>query len=117
MHDAILKAKYKVVNLRVEMAMKSITGSTGHGTNCEVQYPDRGDFLGNIRKTPLILAWSRLDLDNELDWTDETRNNEDFEDGDFPAFGPNYDRKAHTHYSFNLENPGKRWATSEKNEC
>ena len=31
MHDAILTAMDKVVNLRVEIAMRSITGSTGHG--------------------------------------------------------------------------------------
>ena len=49
-------------------------------------------------------ASSRLDLDNELDSNDETRNNEDFEDGDFPALKPYYDRRAHarhTKYSLN----------------
>ena len=40
MHDAILTVKDNVVIPRVEMAVKSITGSTGHGTNSEVRNPD-----------------------------------------------------------------------------
>ena len=43
-------------------------------------------------------ASSRLDLDNELNRNDETRNNEVFEDGDFPALKPNYDRREHAHH-------------------
>ena len=42
---------------------------------------------------------SWLDLDNELDRNDETRNNEDFEEGDLPVLRPNYDRRAHMHHS------------------
>ena len=101
MHDAILTAIGKVVIPRIEMAMKSITGSTVHWTNSEVQNPDRKDFLGNIRNTPLMSASSRLDLDNELTRIDETRNNEDFENGDFPALRPNYDRGAQAHHNHN----------------
>ena len=44
-------------------------------------------------------ASSRLDLDNELNRNDETRNNEVFEDGDFPALKPNYDRREHAHHT------------------
>ena len=97
MHDAILTAIGNVVITRVEMAVKSITGLTGHGTNSEVQNPDRRDFLGNIRNTPLTSASSRLDLDIELNRYDETRKYEDFEDGDFPALKSNCDRRAHAH--------------------
>ena len=43
-------------------------------------------------------AENRLDLDNELNRNDETRNDVDFEDGDFPAIKPNYDRRAHAHH-------------------
>ena len=92
MHVASLTAIDNVVLPRVEMAAKSITGSTGHGINSEVQNPDRRDFLGNIRNTPLISTSSRLNLSNELDRNDKTRNDEDFEDGDLPALKPNYDR-------------------------
>ena len=37
MDDAILTVMDKVVNSTVEMAMKSITGSSGHGQNSEVK--------------------------------------------------------------------------------
>ena len=56
MHDAILAAIHNVVIPIVEMAVPSITGSTGHGTNSEVQNPDRRDFLENIRNIPLASA-------------------------------------------------------------
>ena len=88
-----------VICPRVDMAVKSITRSTGHGTNSEVQNPERRDFLGNIRNTPLMFASSRMDLDNELNRNKETRDNEDFGDGDYPALRPNYDRRAHAHHS------------------
>ena len=102
MHDAILTAIDNVVIPRVGMAVKSITGSTGHGTNSKVQNPDRRDFIGHIKNTPLMSASSRLDLDAELNRNDETRNNEDFEEGDFPALRPNYDRRMHAHHRYNL---------------
>ena len=85
LHDAILAAIDDVVIPRVEMAVKSITGSTGHGTNGEVQNPVRRDFIGNFRNTPLTSASSLLDLDKELNRNDETRNDVDFEHGNFPA--------------------------------
>ena len=58
------------------MDVESITGLTGHGTISEVQNPDRKDFIGNVRNTPLMSASSLLDLDAELNRNDETRNNE-----------------------------------------
>ena len=100
MHDAILTAIDNVVYPRVEMAVKSITGSTGHGTNSEVQNPDRRNFLGNIRNFLLMSASSRLDLDNEINRNDETCYNEDFKDDDLPALRPNYDRRTHAHHTF-----------------
>ena len=50
-HDAILTAIDNVVIARVEMAVKSITGSTGHWINSEVQNPDRENFVWYIRNT------------------------------------------------------------------
>ena len=99
MHGAILTAIDNVVIPRIEMAVKLITGSTGHGMNSEVLNPDQRDFLGNIRNTLLISASSRLNFDNELHRNDETGNDEDFEDGNFPALKPNYDRRAHADHS------------------
>ena len=98
MHDAILTAKDNVVIPGVEMAAKTITESTGLGTNSEVQDPDRRDFFANIRNTPLMSTSSRLGLDVELNRYDETHNNGDFEDGDFPALRPKYDRGAYAHH-------------------
>ena len=43
-------------------------------------------------------ASSRLDLDNELNRNDETRNNVDFEDGDFPAIKHNCDLIEHARH-------------------
>ena len=103
MHDAILTASDNVVFPRVEMAVKSMTGWAGHGTSSEVQNPDRRDVLGNIRNTPRMSASSRLDLDNELNRIDETRNDVDFEDGDFPALKPNYDWREHAHHRSPLQ--------------
>ena len=50
-HDAILTAIDNVVIARVEMAVKLITGSTGHRINSEIQNPDREHFVWNIRNT------------------------------------------------------------------
>ena len=61
MHDAILTAIDKVVISRVERAVKVITSSTEHGTNSEVQNPERRDFLEEIRITTLMSASSQLD--------------------------------------------------------
>ena len=61
MHDAILTAIDRVVISRVERAVKFITSSTGHGTNSEVQNPERRDFLEKIRITTLMSASSQLD--------------------------------------------------------
>ena len=81
------------------MAVKSILDSTGLGTNSEVENFDRRDFLGVIRYTPLMSASNRLNLDIELNWNDETRNDEDFEDGDFPVLKSISDRRDYAHHS------------------
>ena len=100
MHDAILTTMDKVVIPRVEMAVRSITGSSGHGLNGIVQNPDWGEFTGSTENTPLMSASSRLDVNIHQNRIDETRDIEYFEDGDFPALRPNYDRRAHTHHIF-----------------
>ena len=66
------------------MPVKLITCSAGRGTSNEIQNPDRSEILGNIRETPLMSTSSRLDLDNELNRIDETRNDVDFEHRNFP---------------------------------
>ena len=44
-------------------------------------------------------ASSRLDLNTNQDRNDETRNEENFEDGDFPVLRPNYDWRMQDHHS------------------
>ena len=94
-----------VVIPRVEMAVRSITGSSGSGPNSIVQNPDRRYFKGNTENTPLRSASSRLDLNFDQDLLDETRVIDNSEGGDFPATTLNYDRRAQAHhntYYFNL---------------
>ena len=55
MHDAILTALNDVVIPRVEMTVRSISGSSGNGPNSVVQNPDRRFFTG----TPKILRSGR----------------------------------------------------------
>ena len=62
MHDAILTAMDNVIILRVEMTVRSITSSSRLGPNSTFQNPDRRDFIGNTKNTPLKSASSRLDL-------------------------------------------------------
>ena len=53
-----------VVVPRVEMAMISTTGSSGHGPNRKFQNPDQQDFPGDTENTPLMTASSRTDINN-----------------------------------------------------
>ena len=98
-HDGILTAINNVVIPRVEVVVRSITGSSGRGPNSVAQNPDHEDFSENIENTPLKTASSRADLNNDQDRIDETRNFGNFEGGDFPVLSPNYDRQSHTHHS------------------
>ena len=95
-HDVILTAIDKMVILRVEKAVRSITGSSRHGFNSEVQNPDRRDFLQNAGNTRLMSASKRLDLSTNQDRNDETRIEENFKDGNFPALRPSYDQRTQT---------------------
>ena len=101
-HDAILTAMDNVVMPRVEMAVRSITGSSGQGSSSLAQNPDRADFTGNTENTRLMSASSRLDLIVDQNRDEETRNVETFEDGDFPALRLNYDRRALAHHKSSL---------------
>ena len=78
MLDAILTAMHNVVIPRVEMAVRSITGSLGQRPSSVVQSPDRRDFTGNTENVPLMSASSLLDLNVDQDRDDETRNVKNF---------------------------------------
>ena len=85
MHDAILTAMKNVVIPWIEMAVRSITGSSGSGPNSIVQSPDRRDFARKIEKTPLRSASSWLDLKIEHNGIDGTPDNDNSKEGDFPG--------------------------------
>ena len=72
--------------------MRSITGSSGRGASSVVQYLDQRDFSGITENTPLMSASSLVDLSIDQYKDDDTPNVENFEDGDFPALRPNFDR-------------------------
>ena len=97
--DAILSAMDNVVIPRGEMAVRTITGSTGHGLNSTIQNPDRRDFVGNRVSTLFKSASSRLDLNIDQDRKDETRDFEKFQDGNFPVLRTNFDRQSHAHHT------------------
>ena len=78
MHDGLSTGMDTVVIPRVDMAVKSITGSSGHGLNSEVQSPDRRNFSENAGNTPLISASSRLDFNTNQDRNAETLNEKKF---------------------------------------
>ena len=74
LHDAILTAMDSVVIPHFEMAVRSITESSGSGPSSVVQNPDRWDFGGNTENTRLMSASSRIDLKVDQDKNDDTRN-------------------------------------------
>ena len=82
---------------RVEMAVISITSSSRHGRRSEVLCFDRRDYSGNARNTPLMSTSSCLDLKTNQDRYDETRGEENFEDGIFPASRSKHDWRAQAH--------------------
>ena len=84
MHDAILKAVDNVLIPRVEMAVRSITESSGGGPSSVGENLDRKDLTGKTENIPpLMSASSRIDLNVDQDRNDETRNDENLEDGNF----------------------------------
>ena len=88
-YDAILTAMDNVKTATVEMAVRSITELSGRGPNSVVQNPDQSDFSGNMEIILLVAASSRAYLNINRNKHDETRNFENFEDGDFPVLRPN----------------------------
>ena len=99
MQDAILTAMDRVVMPRIEISVRTITDSSGHGTSRVVKNPNRGDFTGNAENTPLLWVPSRLNLNIDQDHIDETRDIENFENGHLPALKPNSDGRAQAHHS------------------
>ena len=89
-----------VVIPRVEMAVRSVTESSGRRPIGMVQNSDQRNCTGTTVNTPLMLALNRVDLNIDQNKNDDTRTVENFEGGDILALGPKYDRIAHTHHRF-----------------
>ena len=94
----MLTAIYCVVMPRVEMAVRSIFGSSGRGPNIIVQYPDQRDLTGNMEDTPRMAGSSRIDLN-----INQTRNNigtessKSFDNGNLLALTFSYNQQMHAH--------------------
>ena len=96
---AVLTAIETLIIPGVELAMKSVNASSGHGIGSVVSDLDQGDFSGNIaglRMTPS----TRINSDTDLNRIDESRGNITGEGGDLLFNERNIDRQANTHHSF-----------------
>ena len=72
-----------------------------------VQHPDQEISRGILKKHLLLmLASSRISLNVDQDSDHEARNVEQFEDGDFLALRPHYDRRTHAHLTSRFSSKG-----------
>ena len=85
MQDATLTTVDSVIIPRVELAVRSIIGSLGHGPDSTVQNRNKRDFIGSTKIPTFKSPSSPLDLNINQDRTDETHDIERFKDSDFPA--------------------------------
>ena len=72
-HGATLARMDTVITRKVEIAVRSITGSSGHELNNSAQNPDEWEFLSGTGNTQLITASTRSKLFMNHKWIDETR--------------------------------------------
>ena len=84
---------------RVEIAMRSITGSSRIGQNSVIKHSDPGDFSGSMESIPLLMVYRCTDPNISHNRSDETRKSEIFEVGDFAALKSKYYRLTHTHHN------------------
>ena len=91
-----------VVIARVEVTVRSITGSSGRGLNSVVQNQDPKGFSASMEDTLLMMASSRTDLNINRNRNDEARFSENFEDGDFLVLWSNYELQTHAHHNFKV---------------
>ena len=83
---------------RVEMAVRSITGSSRNGPKSIVQNSDWKDFTGNTENTPLRLDSSRLGSYFDQNKKNGTRDFDNSEVSNSPATGLSYDQEAHPYH-------------------
>ena len=98
MGDALFTAMDHLIFQPVEMAVRSNNESSGPGPSNMVQNLEQKYFTADNENNPLSLSSSWTDLNVDQNRNDETCIVQNFEDSDFSALRPNYDRRAHTHH-------------------
>ena len=74
-----------VVIRRTKVAVRSVTGTSGHGPNSIAHSPDQREFLGNTEVTPNMKASSCTALNTNHSRNNDIRYKENTKDGDSPA--------------------------------
>ena len=80
------------------MAVRSTTGSSGCGPNSVVRNLEQKNSSGSMGNPPLMTASSQIGLSIDQYKNDESRNVENFGDGDFLTLTPNCDRQSHIYH-------------------
>ena len=96
-HYSILSAMDNSILLIMELAMMSVDASSSNYLDSAVLDPDQGDFLeitNGLKQT----ASSRFNSSMDLNRTDETHDNINFEAGSLPVIERNFDQETHTHH-------------------
>ena len=92
MHDAILATMDNMVISSVEMAVKSSSVRQDWD-----QVRKSNTLIDGISWVTLGSCWSLVYWTQTQMRIDETPKEENFEDGDYPVLGPNYDRRTQAH--------------------
>ena len=87
-----------VIFAPVDLAMRSISGSSGQGTNSVLRKEDIRDAIGNTENTGLKLAFSQLYLNIDQERINKTRGIESSEDDDFMVLKAKNDQQAYVHH-------------------
>ena len=96
--DAVLTSIESFIIPRIELAMKSVNASSGHGVGSVMLDPLEEYFSGNIEGLQMTSS-SRINSHIYLNGIDETRGNITVEEGDLLVNERNFERHTHTHSS------------------
>ena len=94
--DAVMVAIETLVILKVELEMKSVNASSGHGLGSFVFDPGQRDFPGNIEGLRMT-ASNRINSHTDFNRIDETRGNITVEGGDLLVDDRNIDQQPPSH--------------------
>ena len=100
----------------MEKAIKSINASSERAVDGVEPDPDQWNFSGQIEGLQMT-ASSRINLNRDLNKTDETRGNITVEAGDLPVNERNFDRQTHTRHNMFMQKLEKRLKSSFDLDC